>query len=155
MSKYDKNKQMRLTLLDSRHNQDLLREKLLELITENKSLELNEKKQFFDMLPKALLSQGTSETVSIVIDGGWFTFASVQNLAHRLADLTTSDVYLRTSRPEQVEITIPIRELWQFLYDKCLYLFPLANAEAIHISAETMEKTKQGSYDFSSGGDLA
>jgi len=54
-----------------------------------------------------------------------------------------------------VEIIISIRELWQFLYDKCLYLFGQANGEALHISAETKEKTKQGSYDFSSGGDLA
>ena len=106
------------------------------------------------MLPKALLSQGTAESVSVVINGGWFTFASIQNLAHRLADLTTSDVYLKTSRPEQVEITIPISELWKFLYDKCLYLFPLASAEAIHISAETMERPQQGSYEFSSRSDL-
>jgi hypothetical protein len=121
---------------------------------ENRPLKHNEKKQFFDMLPKALLSQGSAEPVSVVIKNGWFTFASVQNLAHRISDLYTENVYLKTHRPEHVEITIPISELWQFLYDKCLYLFPLANAEAIHISAETMEKQQQGSYEFSSRSDL-
>ena len=147
-------KQQRLTLLDCRINQDKLREKLKELISENRPLKFNEKKQFFDMLPKSLLSQGAAEPVSVVIKDGWFTFASLQNLAHRLSDLYSSDVYLKTYRPENVELTIPISELWQFLYDKCLYLFPLANAEAIHISAETMEKPQQGSYEFSSRSDL-
>jgi len=149
-----KEKQMRLTLEDCRYYQDKLKEILQILIRDNRPLKQVEKKQFFDMLPKALLSQGSANPVSVVIEDGWFTFASVQNLAHRLADLHTDKVYLKTSRPEKVEITIPISELWQFLYDKCLYLFPLASAEAIHISAETMERPQQGSYEFSSRSDL-
>jgi len=147
-------KQQRLTLLDCRINQDKLREKLKELISENRPLKFNEKKQFFDMLPKALLSQGSIDAVSVVIKSGWFTYASIQNFAHRLSDLYSSDVYLKTSRPEQVEITIPISELWQFLYDKCLYLFPLACGEALHISAETQERPQQGSFEFTSRSDL-
>ena len=106
-------------------------------------------------MTKALLSQGAVEPISVVINDGWFTFASVQNLAHRMTDLTTSSVFLKTCKPENVEITIPICELWQFLYDKVLFLFPQACAEAIHISAESVERTQQKSFEFSSKGDLS
>ena len=101
-----------------------------------------------------MLSQGSVEPVSIVIHGGWFTFASVQNLAHRLADLHTAQVNIETHRPEQVDVTINIAGLWQFLYDQCLFLFPLASSEAVHISAETIERPRQESYEFSAQGDL-
>ena len=72
-----------------------------------------------------------------------------------MADLHTDKVFMKTSRPEQVEVTVPICELWQFLYDKVLYLFPQATAEAIHISAESGERPQQGAYEFSSQGDLS
>ena len=53
------------------------------------------------------------------------------------------------------EVFVDIGELWQFLYDKFLYYFPQACSEALHISAESVERPKQGSYKFSSKGDLS
>jgi hypothetical protein len=150
----DTNKQVRLTLEDCLRNQQQLKETLKDLILNNRPLHHREKQDFFRFLPKALLSQGTIEPISIVIQGGWYTFASLQNLAHRLADLHTSRVHLQTYRPESVEVMVDISELWQFMYQQCLFLFPLASAEAIHISAETIERQKQESYEFSSNGDL-
>ncbi len=147
-------KQIRLTLEDCLRNQEQLKNLLKDLIRNNRHLEHTEKHIFFRMLPKALLSQGTDMPVSIVIQGGWFTFASLQNLAHRVADLHTSRVNLQTHRPENVEVTVDIALLWEFLYDKCLYFFPLASAEAVHISAETIERPLQGSYEFSSSNNL-
>jgi len=151
---YDTDKQVRLTLEDCLWNQQLLKDKLKDLIRNNRPLEQHEKQEFFRMLPKALLSQGSEEPVSMVIHDGWFTFASLQNLAHRMSDLYTNKVNLQTHRPQQVNVTVDISELWQFVYDKCLFLFPLASGEAVHISAETIERPHQTSYEFSAKGDL-
>lgn len=71
-----------------------------------------------------MLSQGATDPVYFVKDNSWFIFASMQNLAHRLTDITSNMVSLKTSRPEKVEIALLICELWGFLYDKMLFLFP-------------------------------
>ena len=102
------------------------------------------------MLPKALLTQGATSPVSMVIDKGWFTFASLQSMALRVADLTSNKVELKTSRPEKITVAVDIKDLWQFLYDKMLYYFPLACSEAVHLSGENIPKTEQGSFVFSS-----
>jgi hypothetical protein len=153
-NKETKEKQLRMTLQDTLYYQDRLRDLLQQLIRENRPLKQIEKQQFFEMLPKALLSQGAVEPVSLVIKEGWFTFASVQNMALRMSDLHTDKVFLKTSRPDNVEVTIPISYLWQFLYDKVLYLYPQACSEAIHISAESVERPHQKSFDFSSRSEL-
>jgi len=150
MTSKDKEKQIRMTLQDCLINQGRLRELLQTLIRENRPLSFNEKKDFYLLLPKALLSQGSTDPAYLVINNGWFIFSSVQNLGHRLADIYANKVFLKTTRPENVEITVEIKELWQFLYDKILYLFPQANAEAIHISAESVERPQQGAYSFTS-----
>jgi hypothetical protein len=77
-------------------------------------------------------------------------FESLQALALRLADITTNKVMLRTVKPEQVEVTIPIADLWRFLYSKMLYYFLLAAAEAFHLSGENIPQQVQGSYSFTS-----
>ncbi|UCF12073.1 MAG: hypothetical protein JSW06_08525 [Thermoplasmatales archaeon] len=146
----EKQKQIRYTLEDCLANQRKLSDLVQQLINDNRPLNIKEKLRYYELLPKSLLSQGASEPVSMVIQKGWFTFASIQNLAMRLADLTTDKVCLKTTRPEEVEITIPISELWQFLYDKLLYLFPLAAAKAVHLSGENILRTEQGVYSFSS-----
>jgi hypothetical protein len=153
--KPDQGKQIRLTLEDALKYQDRLKEKLKILISENRALGYKEKKHFFELLTKALLSQGATNPVYFVKDNGWFIFASAQNMAHRIADLNTNKIKLRTNKPEKVEVTVEISELWQFLYDKFLYLFPQACSEALHLSAESVERPKQGSYKFTSKGDLS
>ena len=145
-----KEKQIRYTLEDCLFNQRKLSELVKQLISDNRPLDMKEKPRYYELLPKSLLSQGATDPVSMVIQKGWFTFASIQNLAMRLADLTSDKVNLKTTRPEEVEITIPISELWQFLYDKMLYLFPLAAAEAVHLSGENIPRVEQGVYAFSS-----
>jgi hypothetical protein len=154
MASKGKGKQVRLTLEDTIRYQDELRGLLKNLINESRPLTYSEKTRFFQILPKALMSQGTVEPVYFVYDKGWFIFSSVQNLAHRLADLHSENISLKTSRPEMVEITIPICELWQYLYDKVLYLFPQACSEAIHISAESVERAQQKSFEFTAKEEL-
>jgi hypothetical protein len=149
-SKTDNEKQVRLTLEDTLRQQGKLKEYIKILISENRPLRYNERKQFFEMITKGLLSQGCTDPVYFVYHEGWFIFASAQNLAHRLADITTRRIKLKTNRPEKTEIELDISELWQFLYDKFLYLFPQACAEALHLSAESIERPKQGVYRFKS-----
>ena len=153
-TKPEQKKQIRLTLEDSLRYQDRLKEKLKILISENRPLGFKERKPFFEMITKSLLSQGANDPVYFVKDGGWFIFSSAQNLAHRLADINTNRIQLSTHRPEKVEIVVDICELWGFLYDKFLYLFPKACSEALHLSAESVERPKQGSYKFSAKGGL-
>lgn len=150
----DKEKQIRMTLQDCLHNQERLRKMVKILISENRPMTFKEKKEFYEILPKALISQGAVDPCYLVKDNGWFIFASVQNMAHRFADLQGNKIKLKTSRPEKVEIVLEIKELWEFLYDKLLFLFPQANAEAVHISAESVERPQQGSYKFSSKEEL-
>jgi len=148
-------KQIRLTLEDALKYQAMLKENIKILISENRALTYREKKPFFEMITKSLLSQGCTYPIYFVKDNGWFIFASAQSLTQRLADIKTSKIKLITNRPERIEIVVDISELWQFLYDKFLFLFPQACAEALHISAESIERAKQGSYKFSSRGDLS
>ncbi len=124
MKSKDKQKQLRMTLQDTLFYQDKLRCLLKLLHDENRPLTHMEKQKYFEMLPKALLSQGSVDPTFFVQSDGWFIFSSVQNLALRMADLHTDKVFMKTTRPEQVEITIPICELWQFLYDKVWAIFP-------------------------------
>jgi hypothetical protein len=150
----DKEKQIRMTLQDCLYNQGCLREMLKILISENRPLAHKERQEFYNLLPKALISQGATNPVYFVHNNGWFIFASIQNLAHRLADLQGNKIKLKTSRPENVEVVLPISELWKVLYEKVLFLFPMASAEAIHISAETVERPQQGAFSFSSKEEL-
>lgn len=150
----DKEKQIRMTLQDCLYNQGCLRDMLKVLINENRPLGHKERQEFYNVLPKALISQGATDPVYFVHNNGWFIFASIQNLAHRLADINGNKLKLKTSRPENVEVVLTIGELWKFLYEKILYLFPQASAEAIHISAETVERPQQGAYSFSSKEEL-
>jgi len=143
-------KQVRYTLEDCLVNQRKLTDLLKLVAQENRELRLNEREDFFRMLPKALLTQGAISPCSMVMGKGWFTFESLQALALRLADLTTNKVMLRTMKPEQVEVAIPIGDLWRFLYSKMLYYFPLAAAEALHLSGENIPQVQQGAYSFTS-----
>jgi hypothetical protein len=150
----EKEKQIRMTLQDCLTNQELLRNMLKILISENRPMTYSEKKDFYNILPKALMSQGTVDLVYFVQGNGWFIFPSVQNMAHRFADLNSCNISLKTSRPEKVEVVLLVTDLWQFLYEKILFLFPLATAEAIHISAESVERPQQGAFSFSSKEEL-
>lgn len=92
MKTKDKQKQLRMTLQDTLFYQDKLRDLLRLLRDENRPLTHMEKLRFFEMLPKALLSQGSVDPTFFVQSDGWFIFSSVQNLALRMADLHTDKV---------------------------------------------------------------
>ena len=145
-----KQKQKRFTLEDTLFYQERLRKKLMELRYENRSLTNPERAEFYESLAKGLLGQGTADPVNIIINNGWFVFASIQNMALRFADIRTQNVLLKTTRPEPVEAIVSIGELWKALYEKVLFLFPQATAEAAHMSKESIEHPQQGEFVFSS-----
>jgi hypothetical protein len=146
----NKPKQTRFTLEDTLVYQGKLRKKIQELRFENRPLTNAERKDFYESLAKGLLGQGTADPANVILKQGWFTFSSVQNMALRIADIRTNEVILRTTRPEPVEIKVSIGDLWRLLYEKILYLFPQATAEAAHMSKENVEHPQQGEYVFSS-----
>ena len=150
----DKEKQIRLTLQDCLYNQGRLREMLKHLISENRPMSHKEKNEFYSITAKALISQGSTEPVYFVHSGGWYVFESVQTMAYRFADLQGTKIKLSTTRPDKCEVVLQIGELWQFLYDKVLFLFPQATAEAVHISAESVERPRQTPFSFSSREEL-
>jgi len=143
-------KQIRYTLEDCLVNQRKLSSLFKQLIQENRCLRLNEKDKYYEILPKALLTQGATQPETMVINKGWFLFSSLQNMALRLADITSDKVELETSRPDKVKVIVDIKELWQFLYEKCLFYFPLACSEALHLSGENVPFKEQGDFSFSS-----
>lgn len=148
--KKDKYEQQRKTLEDTLKAQGKLRELVISLRDNNRPLNEMELKDFYKLVPKAFLSAGSVEACTMVLEKGWFVFASVQSMALRFAELTTDKVQLNTSRPEEITVTIPISELWGFLYDKLSYLYPQACNEAVRISAESVERPQQNSYEFTS-----
>ena len=147
---YEKTQQVRHTLEDTLMYQEEASELIKLLINENRPMKLNERKRWRMLMAKSLLSQGAVETVTLVIEGCWFTFASLQNMTLRVSEINENMVRLTTHKPEHNVQIGSIGELWKFIYDQLLYYFPLATAEAMRISKESMFKTEQESFDFDS-----
>lgn len=150
----DESKQVRMTLEDTLRYQDELSNLIKLLATENRPVINTERKRLKELMAKALLSQGAVDCESMVIEGGFFTFASLQNLILRLSDINEKLVRLTTHKPEVNIQTGSIGEIWRFIYDRMLYYFPLANAEAMRYSKESQFKTKQEAYEFDSEGGI-
>lgn len=143
-----------MTLEDCLQYQQFLRDLLKLLIKENRCLESDEKVYFYPALAKGLLGQGIRNQLSFCHNHGLFKFESLQAFALRLSDLETSLVYLRTTTPHTIEIEVPISFLWEILYTKMIYFFPLSCREAIKISGESIDRIEQGTFEFKSAGDL-
>lgn len=149
-NEYERTQQVRHTLEDTLMYQDELSELFKLVINENRPMRLNERKRMRQIMPKALLSKGAIECVTLVIEGGWFTFASLQSMILRVSEINENMVRLTTHKPEHNVQVGSIGELWKYVYDQLHYLYPLAAAEAIRMSKESQYKVDQESYDFDS-----
>ena len=147
---YEKTEQIRKTLEDTLRKQDEMSDLIRQLRDENRPMTLSERKQLRGLMVKSLLSQGAISCVTLVIEGGWFTFASLQNMILKVSEINESMVRLTTHKPEHNVQLGSIGELWKFIYDQLQYYFPLAAAEAIRMSKESLYKVEQGAYDFDS-----
>lgn len=147
---YEKTEQVRKTLEDTLQYQDKMSDLIRQLKDENRPMTSTERKQLRGLMVKSLLSQGALECVTLVIEGGWFTFASLQNMILRVSEINENMVRLTTHKPEHNVQTGSIGELWKFIYDQLQYYYPLAAAEAIRMSKESLYKVEQGAYDFDS-----
>lgn len=142
--------QKRFTLDDCINAQNTLRSVLLELIEEDRTLADKERNGYFKLIPKALISQGTDEPLTFVLNKGWFTFESLQTFAIRLGLMKSNHIKLETTLPDKICICVNIRTLWQILFNKLLYYYPKATSEATHISAEQIKQTEQKATEFTS-----
>ena len=149
-NEYEKTEQIRKTLEDTLKKQDEMSDLIRQLRDENRPMKLNERKELRGLMVKSLLSQGAIECVTLVIEGGWFTFASLQNMILRVSEIDENMVRLITHKPEHNIQVGSIGELWKFIYDQLQYYYPLAAAEAIRISKESIYKVEQGLYNFDS-----
>lgn len=146
----DETKQVRMTLEDTLRYQSELSDLMKQLIKENRPMSDKERKRIPELLAKALLTQGAVKCVTMVIEGGWFTFASLQNMILRTSEITKPYVRLTTHRPEHNTQVGSIAEMWKFIYGQLLYYYPLASAEAFRVSKESMYRVEQGSFEFDS-----
>lgn len=150
MKEDEKTKQIRLTLEDTLHYQEELSELMKQLITDNRPMTEKERKRLRKIMTKALLTQGAIKCITLVIEGGWFTFSSLQNMILRVSEINEKLVKLTTHKPEHNVQIGSIAELWKFIYEQLLYLYPLASAEALRISKESLYRVEQGVYEFDS-----
>jgi len=147
---FEKTEQVRKTLEDCLKYREDLSDLIRQLRDENRPMTLTERKRLPKLMASALLSQGAIECVTLVIEGGWFTFASLQNMILRVSEIGENMVRLTTHKPSHNVQTGSIGELWKFIYDQLLYYYPLASAEAIRLSKESQYRVEQAAYDFDS-----
>ena len=146
----EKEKQVRMTREDTLRNQQVLSKMFKLLIDENRPMNIKEREQLREIMAKALLTQGAIDCTTMVIDGGWFTFSSLQSMILRVSEIDTDLVRLTTHKPEYNTQVGSIGELWKFIYGQLMYYFPLAVAEGFRASKESTYRVEQGAYDFDS-----
>lgn len=149
-NKDEETKQVRLTLEDTIRYQEELSDMMKLLITENRPMNSKERKRLRKVMAQGLLSQGAVNCTTLIIEGGWFTFSSLQNMILRVSEIDENLVRLTTHKPEHNTQVGSIGELWKFIYNQLLYYFPLATAEAFRVSKESLYKVEQGAYEFDS-----
>lgn len=142
--------QIRLTLEDTLTKQQDLRKIVKEHMNQSKPLANTLKPTYYELLSKALLSQGTNEPCELKHNGKVITFASLHEMALRVADLNTKYVRIQTKYPEVVDDIVTINFFWEALYNKLLYYYPKALSEATHMSAEQLKRAQQMALDFDS-----
>ena len=147
---FEKTEQIRKTLEDCLKYREDLSDLIRQLRDENRHMTATERKRLPKLMALSLLSQGAGECVTLVIEGGWFTFASLQNMILRVSEINENLIRLTTHKPSHNVQTGSIGELWKFIYDQLQYYFPLAAAEAIRMSKESQYKIEQQAYDFDS-----
>ena len=146
----EKSRQVRKTLEDTQSNQKELKDLLKLLINENRAMRLNEREQLPGIMAKAMLSQGATECITLIIQSGWFTFASLQSLILRVSEINEPYIRLETHRPTSNVQKGSIAEIWKYIYEQLQYYFPLASAEAVRLSKESSFMVEQEAYDFDS-----
>jgi hypothetical protein len=146
-------KQQRHTLIDCENSQFKMMKDVKKLKAENKPVDSKMKQLFLDNMTMALLSQGSNEEFHIKLKGVSFIFAHFQSFGMRLCmDLNTSFVKLSMKEPYDVEVAVPISDLWEIFLSKLPFFMSRSRSEAMRSSAEHEKREEQGAYGFGSEG---
>ena len=146
----EKTEQVRKTLEDYLKHREELSVLIRQLRDENRPMTQKERERLPKLMALALLSQGATSCITLVIEGAWYTFSSLQNMVLRVSEIDEYMVRLTTHKPTFCSQVGSIGELWKYIYDQLLYFYPLAAAESIRLSKESLYRTEQGAYDFDS-----
>lgn len=140
MKKVDKEAQIRATFEDTKKNQKKWRNKIDELISENRCATKKERTTLFDLFADATFGLGT-EPVSF-----WFSDGNkimIPNLEYFLRCLIYYDKgnivsgdFLYSKLGNYMELEVPIGELWENVRDHCGGFTAGALTMSIRISKE-------------------
>lgn len=141
-----KNLQVRKTREDVKVAQKKMREIVKSKIKNNDILHDEEYENWMDLCADALMSWGKNVKVNIDTATATIHLGSVHTFALRFMDWDTSLIFVNYKNKKY---SIKIKQLWKYLYDYMLQVFPLSLDEALHISKEADERQHSSSYSFS------
>jgi len=143
-----KQRQSRLTFLDTIESQKALLELLKKKKERNVGLSDKEEEDFPELIAFAVLSHASTPCTFVNVDGRTSKW-NIYELALQLKGLRGNIVTLTDGITKQ-QYTIQIRDLWHFLEIELKHIFPYALEEAIHMSKELPQREQASSYTFSS-----
>ena len=143
-----KQRQSRLTFLDTIESQTTLLELLKRKKERNVGLSDKEEEDFPQLIALSILSHASTPCTFVNSDGR-ITRWNIYELALQLKSLRGKQVTLIDGTTQQ-RYAVEIKDLWSFLERELKHIFPYALEEAIHMSKELPAREKSSSYTFSS-----
>jgi len=142
-----KQKQTRLTFLDTIASQKELLNLVVRKKERNRGLNRKEEEEFPELVALATLSHASTPCTFVNNDGRATTW-NIYELALQIKSLRGQQVNLIDGTTNQ-KYTVSMRDLWAFLERELKHIFPYALEEAIHMSKELPARQKATSYTFS------
>lgn len=143
-----KQRQSRLTFLDTIESQKTLLELVKRKKTRNVGLNDEEEEDFPQLVALSVLSHASTPCIFLNKDGRT-TQWNIYELALQIKGLRGKYVTLIDGTTRQ-KYTIEIRDLWSFMEIELKHIFPYALEEAIHMSKELPSRETTSAYTFSS-----
>ena len=109
----------------------------------------NEKYEYYSLVANALLSQGPNSRIvpRVKIEGVVVPLG--KDIHHFANQMMSVDNKITTLKYNNKSYNIESRKLWKLLLDYCMMIFPMAQAEAIHMSREvTRSAPRSLGYSF-------
>ncbi len=136
--------QKRRTFEDTIRRQRELRGFVKKKMSSNTMLTPKERIEFYDLFPRAFLSNGKNVKVYFDNPKCKLFLGTVHSLASKMMDWEEPVVI----KYRGVKATFKPKTLWMLLYDNMLEVFPKALDEAIHMSAEVEKREENEGFIF-------
>ena len=144
----DEHFQFRRTFEDTIRNQRDLKAFIFEKLYDNKGVHTSKENYFLSMIARSFLSQGNWRQVYYEDGNTRIPLGPVHTFAIKLSRIRTNKVKIKRFRFEK---TVPLKELWQILYDELPYIFPGALEEALKMSGKGNKDRKTVPFSFDGG----